>query len=124
MDRIMAVALGSFIFGLVVVVMTSSQGIYGFVTDVLVGVIGAIPPAALLWASTYWSLSLFALLAFPLSFAAYVLCDIARASPASDILHWAHESALWCIPYGLIRFLICIMGSSFEGESSQLEHHS
>lgn len=119
LDRIMAVTLGSFIFGLVVAVSIQDQGIFGVFTGAMLGLTAALPPLALLWISREWSLFSFALLALPWSFGAYVFCDIARPGLATDVLHWAHENAFWWVPYGLIRFLICLVGQSIDSDQVQ-----
>ena len=119
LDRIMAVALGSFIFGLFVAVSTQDLGMFGVFTGSIFGLTAALPPFALLWLSRGWSLFSFSLLALPWSFGAYVICDIAGPGIAADVLHWAHESALWWIPYGLLRFLICLIGQAIDHDQAQ-----
>lgn len=119
LDRFLAVIIGLFIFFLLVAVSIQDQGIFGVITGSIFGLTAALPPLALLWLSREWSLFSFALLALPWSFGAYVLCDIAGPGLAADVLHWAHESTLWWIPYGVLRFLICLVGQAIESDQTQ-----
>lgn len=119
LDRILAVIIGLFSFSLFVAVCIQDQGPFGVDAGAILGLTAAFPPILLLWLSKDWSLFTFALLALPWSFGAYVICDIAGPGLAADVLHWAHESTLWWIPYGVLRFIICLVGRAIESDQAQ-----
>lgn len=67
LDRVVAVTLSIFIFGIVGIVLSLDDGIVGFLSTIPFSVFAAVPPFALLWISRSWSLFVFALVGIPWS---------------------------------------------------------